>query len=63
MLATAMWMVVSDGMLVLLALVLAFRAYTRKEEDPESDWTGMAQFSGLIVALSLLCLIPLPSKP
>ena len=62
-LAAGMWMVVNDGMLVLLALVLAFRAYTVRGEEPESDWTGMAQFSGLIVALSLLCLIPLPSKP
>jgi Zn-dependent protease len=65
-LSAVMWMVVEDGMLILLALVLAFRATLKRREpepDPdEPDWTGMAQFAGLIVALSLLCLIPLPKK-
>jgi Zn-dependent protease len=63
LLSIVMWMLVSDGMLILLALVLAFRAYTKRGEEPEPDWNGMVQFSGLIVALSLLCLIPLPVKP
>jgi Zn-dependent protease len=58
-LSAAMWMAVEDGMLVLLTLALAFRAYT-KRDDPEPDWTGLLQFAGLIVTLSLLCLIPLP---
>lgn len=57
--SAAMWMVVEDGMLVLLTLALAFRAYTKRNE-PEPDWVGLMQFSGLIVTLSLLCLIPLP---
>jgi len=58
-LSASMWMAVEDGMLVLLTLALAFRAYT-KRDDPEPDWTGLLQFAGLIVTLSLLCLIPLP---
>jgi len=58
-LSAVMWMAVEDGMLVLLTLALAFRAYT-KRDDPEPDWTGLLQFAGLIVTLSLLCLIPLP---
>ncbi len=62
LLTAAMWLVASDGLLVLIALLLAFRAYT-KRDDPKPDWPGFLQFSGLIVALSLLCLIPLPSMP
>ncbi len=58
-LSAAMWVAVEDGMLVLLTLALAFRAYT-KRDDPEPDWTGLMQFAGLIVTLSLLCLIPMP---
>jgi Zn-dependent protease len=61
LLAAGMWMVVEDGMLVLVALVMAFRAST-KRESPEPDWSGFIQFAGLIVTLSLLCLIPLPVK-
>src|SRR5262249_52235521 len=49
-LTAVMWMVVEDGMLILLALVLAFRAITKRDADrSEEDWTGMFQFSGLIV--------------
>ena len=60
-LAGVMWMVAKDGMLVLVALGLAFRAATRRNSS-EPDWTGMIQFAGLIVTLSLLCLIPLPTN-
>jgi Zn-dependent protease len=60
-LSAAMWMAVEDGMLVLLTLLLAYRAYT-KRDNPEPDWTGLIQFAGLIITLSLLCLIPLPAK-
>src|SRR4029077_10261085 len=59
LLSAAMWMAVEDGMWVLLPLVLAFRAYTKRDQ-PDPDWPGLMQFAGLIVALSLLCLIPLP---
>jgi Zn-dependent protease len=62
LLSAAMWMMVSDGMLLLLALVLGFRAFTRRGEAPPSDWTGFTQFAGLIAVLALLCRIPLPSK-
>ncbi len=61
-LSAAMWMVVEEGMLILLALGLAYRAYTRHDQaDP--DWTGLLQFCGLIVSLSMLCLIPIPARP
>ena len=56
-----MWMAVEDGMPVLLTLLLAFRAYTKRDQ-PEPDWPGLMQFAGLIVVLSLLCLIPLPAR-
>jgi ABC-type polysaccharide transport system permease subunit len=62
LISAAMWLVSEDGMLIILALVLAFRAYTKREVPPESDWAGFAQFSGLIVAFSLLCLIRLPQR-
>lgn len=61
LLSAAMWMAVEDGMLVLLTLLLAFRAYTKRDQ-PEPDWPGLMQFAGLIVVLSLLCLIPLPAR-
>jgi len=61
LLTATMWMVTEDGMLVLVALVMAFRAST-KRESPEPDWSGFIEFAGLIVTLSLLCLIPLPAK-
>lgn len=63
LLAAALWMVVKDGLVLLIALLLAFRASTRRDETGDPDWTGMLQFSGLIVALGLLCLIPLPQLP
>jgi Zn-dependent protease len=62
LISVGMWLVVEDGMLILLALVLAFRGYTKRDAQPEPDWSGFAQFSGLIVAFSLLCLIPLPNR-
>ena len=63
-LAAGMWLAVSDGLLILIAILLAVRASMKRGEpqpgDPKPDWIGWMQFSGLIVALSLLCLIPLP---
>jgi Zn-dependent protease len=59
--SAGMWMVVEDGMLVLVTLVMVYRAYTRRETT-EPDWAGWMQFAGLIVTLSLLCLIPLPAR-
>jgi Zn-dependent protease len=61
MLATAMWVMVNDGMLILLALVLAFQATRKPRDGIVPDGSIMIEFSGLIVALSLLCLIPLPA--
>jgi Zn-dependent protease len=61
-LTTAMWLVVDDGLLILLALVLAFQGFRKRGDQAEPDWNIMIEFAGLIVALSLLCLIPLPLK-
>jgi Zn-dependent protease len=60
-LSAVMWMVVSDGLPMFLAILLAIRAIgKRDDEGVDEDWTGFAQFAGLIVTLSLLCLIPVP---
>jgi len=58
-LTALMWMATSEGLLLLLAILLAFRAAT-KHDNPPDDWVGLAQFAGLIVALALFCLIPIP---
>ena len=62
LLTTAMWAMVHDGMLVLLALVLAFQGFRKRGSDTTPDWNIALEFAGLIVALALLCLIPLPGK-
>jgi hypothetical protein len=54
-----MWLLVHDGLLLLVAILLAFRAWSKRDETMP-DWTGMIQFAGLIVALALFSLIPLP---
>ena len=58
LLTTAMWAMVNDGMLVLLALVLAFQGFRKRGSDTTPDWNIVLEFAGLIVALSLLCLDP-----
>ncbi len=62
LLTTAMWAMVNDGMLILLALVLAFQGFRKRGGEAAPDWNVMVEFAGLIVALSLLCLIPMPGK-
>jgi Zn-dependent protease len=62
LLTTAMWVMVNDGMLILLALVLAFQGFRKRGNETAPDWNIMLEFAGLIVALSLLCWIPLPGK-
>ena len=52
------WLVSREGMLVILGLVLAYRAY-QKHHTTESDWAGCGQFAGLIAALTLLAMLPL----
>jgi len=63
LLAALMWALVSDSLPMIIAALLALRAIATHESDgpAEDDWTGFAQFAGLIVALCLLCLIPLPA--
>jgi Zn-dependent protease len=61
LLTVGIWAMVSDGMLLLIAALLVVRAM-RKPEDSDGDWPGFLQFAGLIVALGMLCLIPLPGR-
>jgi Zn-dependent protease len=58
-LTALMWAAVDDGMLLLLALVLGYQAIRKPKQGLEPDWPVMIEFSGLIVALSMLCLIPI----
>lgn len=51
------WLVSREGMLLILGLTLAYRAYS-KRDAAESDWAGCGQFAGLIAALSLLAMLP-----
>ncbi len=54
------WLVAREGMLIILGLTLAYRAYAKRRNDgAESDWAGCGQFAGLIAALSLLAMLPL----
>lgn len=57
----ALWFFTNEGLLILVGVLLAFRAATKKDEPAESDWTGFLQFAGLLIVLALLCLIPLPA--
>ncbi len=56
----ALWFFTRENLLILVGLLLAYRAATKHDEVPESDWTGFLQFAGLLVVLALLCLIPMP---
>jgi Zn-dependent protease len=56
------WLVSREGMLIILGLTLAYRAYTKgssRNDSTEPDWAGCGQFVGLIAALSLLAMLPL----
>lgn len=59
-LTAALWFFTREGLLILIGILLAFRASTKHDEVAESDWTGFLQFAGLLIVLALLCLIPLP---
>jgi Zn-dependent protease len=56
----ALWFFTKEGILILIGLLLVYRAYTKRDEPAESDWTGFLQFAGLLTVLALLCLIPMP---
>jgi len=47
-----------EGLLIIIAAVAAFRAYSGGAETP--DWGALATFAGLIIVLSLLATIDLP---
>ncbi len=51
----AAWMFTGEGLLVLIALVAAYRAFTAKTR--EDDWTACAQYAGLVAILSWMTLI------
>jgi Zn-dependent protease len=59
-LTAALWFFTREGMLIVIGALMAFRAFTKRQEPSASDWTGFLQFAGLLIALSLLCLIPMP---
>jgi Zn-dependent protease len=59
LLTGGMFWLVRDRFLILIAVLLAYRAWTKRDQA-SPDWTGMIQFAGLIIALSLFSLIPLP---
>ena len=58
---TALWLVTGEGLLVLLGLAGAARAFGPGAERP--DQGALAQFVFLLVALSALTLIPVPGLP
>jgi Zn-dependent protease len=60
-LTAVLWYFTREGLLILIGLLMVFRAVTKREEPTESDWTGFIQFAGLLTALALLCLIPMPT--
>ena len=57
----ALWLVTGEGLLVLLGLAGAARAFGPGAERP--DQGALAQFVFLLVALSALTLIPVPGLP
>ena len=52
-----MWAITGEGLLVLLVLVAATRLVESAAVDV-SDRTALVQFVGLVVALSLLTMLP-----
>jgi Zn-dependent protease len=51
--ALGLWAITREGMLLLIALGLAYRLFT-KDQSPEGDDTGVMQYAGLLVALTLV---------
>lgn len=56
----AMWWITGEGLLLLLLLVAVVRALRKEQETAGGDSRAFLQYVGLIVALALLCAIPLP---
>jgi Zn-dependent protease len=61
-LTAALWYYTKEGLLLLIGGLMVFRAVTKRDEIAETDWVGFIQFAGLLTVLSLLCLIPIPSR-
>ncbi len=55
-LAAVLWFVTKESMLILVALVAVYRLFT-KDSAPEPDQTGLLQFAGLLVALSVVIVL------
>lgn len=47
-----------DGILVMILAVMAFRTFSDKTAPDMGDTTATIQYSGLIAALSILCMVP-----
>jgi Zn-dependent protease len=54
--ALALWAITSQGMLLLIALGLTYRLFT-KDQVQEGDDTGVMQFAGLLVALTAVAVL------
>lgn len=56
-----MWFLTGEGLLVLLVIAAAIRAFATKESDSEpGDTLAFVQFVGLVIVLSALCVIQVP---
>lgn len=57
----AAWAFTREGLLILLLIGAAFWLFVpRPEDDLAGDGVALAQYAGLVVILSALCLIPVP---
>jgi Zn-dependent protease len=56
----AMWFFTGDGMLLILVLVAAWRAFDKRDLPPTPDPVSFYQFVSLIAFLSVLASIPVP---
>jgi len=54
-----MWTITKEGLIVLLVIVAGWRALSEKT-NVEPDQKGLLQYVMLVVALSAMCLVPVP---
>lgn len=54
--AVGLWAITREGMLLLVALGLGYRLFT-KDQAPQGDDTGVMQYAGLLVALTAVAVL------